>query len=209
MSPAGVPAGAGLSAWAIEVSVPGMKCQLTARRRWQRQASPSKPVAGKAASCSIMQREGSGSAGAEDYMAAMTTHVIFASQLSLSAQSQRCGPCRQHGCHPTRLCPWKGRPRCTHAHRSSGSVNMHNAKGRYYCVSRNSAGAGCLIEEAQNLATGVLAAGLLVVHDAEGGGEHNLAELLRRDGSTHTTFQPRRSSTSQRRSTHIDTTKPT
>ena len=52
MSPAGVPAGAGLSAWAIEVSVPGMKCQLTARRRWQRQASPSKPVAGTAAPCS-------------------------------------------------------------------------------------------------------------------------------------------------------------
>lgn len=168
-------------------------------------ATTGEPIETRSRQGSTMQREGG---GAEDYMAAMTTHVIFASQLSLSAQSQRCGPCRQHGCHPTRLCPWKGRPRCTHAHRSSGSVNMHNAKGRYYCVSRNSAGAGCLIEEAQNLATGVLAAGLLVVHDAEGGGEHNLAELLRRDGSTHTTFQPRRSSTSQRRNTHIDTTKP-
>lgn len=36
-----------------------------------------------------------------------------------------------------------------------------------------------LVEEAKDLATGLLAAGLVVVHDAESGGQHNNTELTR------------------------------
>lgn len=35
----------------------------------------------------------------------------------------------------------------------------------------------CSIEEAENLATGVLAASLLVIHDTERGGQHDVPEL--------------------------------
>lgn len=38
------------------------------------------------------------------------------------------------------------------------------------------------VEEAEDLATGVLAAGLLVVHDAERGRQHDVSELLKKWG---------------------------
>lgn len=38
------------------------------------------------------------------------------------------------------------------------------------------------VEEAEDLATGVLAAGLLVVHDAERGRQHDVSELLEKMG---------------------------
>jgi hypothetical protein len=34
----------------------------------------------------------------------------------------------------------------------------------------------CLVEEAQHLASGVLSTSLLVIHNAEGGGEHDVTE---------------------------------
>lgn len=38
-----------------------------------------------------------------------------------------------------------------------------------------------LVEEAEDLATGVLAAGLLVVHDAERGRQDDVSELVRKE----------------------------
>lgn len=40
----------------------------------------------------------------------------------------------------------------------------------------------CLVEEAKDLATGVLATRLLVVHDAERGCQHDVSELLQKNG---------------------------
>lgn len=47
----------------------------------------------------------------------------------------------------------------------------------------------CSVEVAEDLATDVLSLGLLVVHDAEGGGEDNLTELSGREDVVNELFE--------------------
>jgi hypothetical protein len=53
------------------------------------------------------------------------------------------------------------------------------AQVRVYCIPHHHASEIALVEETENLASNVLPAGLLVVHDTGRGGEDNVTELTR------------------------------